>query len=520
MKKINTYIYIGIALLAAVAFPGCELESEDYGSINTTLFPKTATDAEALVTDVYTMFLSDGWGTGIFKTANGLDFREYTSDIGETGNAHDWRAIVISAGWVNNTHQYVDDCAGNYWVFNKCIGSITLNIDRISAIDMDETRKKQLIAELHCARGLMAFLLYDFFGPIPLPTLEVLKNPLVEQIFPRATEAEMWKFIEDDLQAAIDTPELPDVYKKDDAEYGRFSRGIAYFALLKHYMQSRQWVKAEAAGRELQDPKYGYGLMNTYREVFMLDNEKGKETIFSNSFKKGYDAQEGRWFCDVLPGTYNTGFEDNFGKNKWNIFKLAWWFVHTFDADDPRGKEPILIREYLGTDGLVHNETNDKNDINADMRWGAIPLKYEFALATGGNTDIDYIIYRYADALTLLAEAIVRNANAVTQEAIDRLNDVRKRAMPNKPFTAASFGGSTERFLDSLLLERGHELYWEGCRRSDLVRHGKYAEKMKYKASMQGYTSGPTITENHGRFPLPQSAINEGKGIILQNPGY
>jgi hypothetical protein len=497
-----------------VAFQGCELESEDYDTINPAMFPKTAADAEALVAEFYYLFNAGGYGGGVFELGLGLLLKEYSSDIGVTGNYPEYRKTILFAQWT--AAGQVSE-ADRFWAFNKSLSAITLNIDRISAIDMDETRKKQLTAELRCGRGLMAFLLYDIFGPVPLPDLETLKNPLDEKILPRATEEEMQKFIEDDLWAAINAPELPDVYKKGDDGYGRFSRGIAYFVLLKHYMQASKWDKAEAAGRELlKKEKYGYDLMPEYKDIFTLANEKNEETIFSSISKKGFEAHEHGWYSAVLPLNYPA--PDGLASAKYNMFKLAWWFVNRFDPDDPRGKEPILIKEYTGTEGKLHNEANDKGD-NDPIKWGAIPLKYhEITLATGATTDIDYIIYRYADALTLLAEAIVRNGNAVTQEAIELLNRVRTRALPAKPYTQANAGNPTA-FYTAVLQERAFELYWEGCRRQDLVRHGEYVSAMENKAQRVGNQS-TMVTANHARFPLPQSVINEGKGAIKQNPGY
>jgi hypothetical protein len=146
----------------------------------------------------------------------------------------------------------------------------------------------------------------------------------------------------------------------------------------------------------------------------------------------------------------------------------------------------------------------------------AIP-KYEIdATTTGIGNQIDFIIYRYADALMLLSEAIVRKGNAVTQEAVDLLNMVRTRA-GLQAYTLNSFS-DTRDFLDKLLLERGHELWWEGCRRQDLIRDGSWVEAMKAKCRYVGQTT--LADENYQRFPLPQSVIDEGKGEIKQNPGY
>lgn len=76
----------------------------------------------------------------------------------------------------------------------------------------------------------------------------------------------------------------------------------------------------------------------------------------------------------------------------------------------------------------------------------------------------------------------------------------------------------TQDFLNKLLLERAHELYYEGCRRQDLIRNGSYVTAIKKKCQTAGQTT--LINENYERLPLPQSVIDEGKGQITQNPGY
>ena len=144
---------------------------------------------------------------------------------------------------------------------------------------------------------------------------------------------------------------------------------------------------------------------------------------------------------------------------------------------------------------------------------GALPVKYgEDPDATGEESGIDWIVYRYADVLTLLSEAIVREGNAVTQEAVDLLNEVHTRAgLP--AYQLSDFSG-VDAFLEANLLERGHELWFEGCRRSDLIRYDlyiEYARKYKNSAAAQDYMN---------LFPLPQSVIDESKGQIAQNPGY
>ena len=118
--------------------------------------------------------------------------------------------------------------------------------------------------------------------------------------------------------------------------------------------------------------------------------------------------------------------------------------------------------------------------------------------------------------MTLLSEAIVRRGNAVTQEAVDLLNMVRTRAGLNA-YNIGDFKDARD-FLDKLLMERAHELYYEGCRRQDLIRDGSYIDAIKQKCKDAGQTT--LVSENYLRFPLPQKVINEGQGQIEQNPGF
>ena len=190
--------------------------------------------------------------------------------------------------------------------------------------------------------------------------------------------------------------------------------------------------------------------------------------------------------------------------------------MQTFDPADRRLL--TIAYEYTSKDGVVHNEKNDRPDPSAQLYLGAVPLKYEFDPdCTGEDSQIDWIIYRYADVLTLTAEAIVRNKNAVTQEAVDLLNEVRTRSLPGKGYSLQDLN-SVDKFLKAVLDERGWELYFEGNRRQDLIRYGLFVEAIKKKAQSMGKQT--LVDEDRYRFPIPQDIIDEGQLIIKQNPGY
>ena len=489
MKKI---IYL---LFICWVFNSCiNLDSERYDTINPNFFPQTEEDADALIVGgVYAPFRSARYD-GIFNVASGIQIiGDMTTDVASCCWVNDAWIPLTTHSWTPN-HSYTTT---NY-NYAKYLGTMTLTMERIANVDMSDDSKKRMNAEIHMGRGWLAFLLYDFYGPIPIPTLEQLTNPLEEIIIPRATQEEMTAFIETELLTAIEG--LP----TRTSSFGRFDKGLAYTVLMKFYMHEKNWEKAIECGRELMKPEYNYGLMDSYASIFTLENEQNKEIIFACTEDRSLQLQ--LWHDHALPGNYPT---TNKSIQRWDGYKVPWNFYHTFDKNDDRLS--VLIGEYTGEDGVLFNEESDIIK-HGNIYSGAVPVKYgEDPESTGDGSQIDWIVYRYADVLTLLSEAIVRNANTVTQEAVDLLNQVRTRAHLNA-YSMADINGVQD-FLDKILLERGHEFWWEGVRRSDLIRHDKFIQSAIDRGST---TTKPEFV----LFPLPQSVINEGKGIIIQNPGY
>ena len=483
-------------LLCCCAFNSCtNLESERYDAISPDFFPKTEKDADALITAaVYAPFRSAGY-SGIFNCASGVQIiGDMSTDVSVCGWVNDAWIPLTTHNWTPN-HSYSTNFYLNY---AKYIGTMTLTMDRIAQIEMSEETKERMNAEIHLGRGWLSFLLYDFYGPFPISTLEQLQNPLEEQIIPRATQKEMTTFIETELIASL--KKLP----TRASAFGRFDKGLAYTVLMKFYMHEKEWNKAIECGRELMKSEYNYGLMNSYKSIFTLENEHNKEIIFACTEERG--TQLHLWHDHVLPSNYPC---HNNAIQRWDGYKVPWAFYHTFEKEDDRLS--VLVGEYTGKDDILFNEESDiikRGNIYA----GAIPVKYgEDPESTGDGSQIDWIIYRYADVLTLLSEAIVRKGNTVTQEAVDLLNQVRTRAKLNA-YSIEDIKGIQD-FLDKTLEERGHEFWWEGIRRADLIRHGKFIQSAIDRGST---TTKPEFI----LFPLPQAVINEGKGIIIQNPGY
>lgn len=496
MKKI--FSIFSIALITTACCTSCiNLESEMYNVIAPDFFPTTEADANSLVTNAaYAPFRSN-WYDGLYSSAQGgiHVISDMTTDIGYC----QWNdAVWPDMLQVNFTPASIGVIA-TYKDHINGISKMTVAMDRIADIPMKQETKDSLNAELRCGRGWLAYVLYDMYGPIQIASLDILKNPTTDEVAPRLSKEEMVKFIEDDLKAAMI---LPATYKPSDNKYGRFTRGLAYTVLMKLYMHESNWAEAIKCGRELMKPEYGYALMNNYKDIFTLENEGNSEAIWSCICSSNVNQQ--MWLAHVLSSEYPT---KNTSIQKWGGYRVLWDFYHTFDAKDKRLE--VLVGDFIDEDGVHYSEQNP-GSVLID---GAMPVKYgEDPVATGEESQLDWIVFRYADVLTLLSEAIVRQGNAVTQEAVDLLNEVHTRA-GLKAYTTADFASSTA-FLDAVLMERGHELWFEGVRRSDLIRYGKYIEYAReYKGSV-------TAQDYMNLMPLPQTVINESKGKIAQNPGY
>ena len=122
----------------------------------------------------------------------------------------------------------------------------------------------------------------------------------------------------------------------------------------------------------------------------------------------------------------------------------------------------------------------------------------------GKLVDNDIVLFRYADVLLMLSEARLR-AGKPMEEVLEPFNRVRERAGADPLDTVT---------LDDLLAERMREFAWEGWRRQDLIRFGKFTDKWSSHPVLPGEESGYTTV-----FPIPADVLDLNP-LLKQNPGY
>lgn len=484
-----TKLFICIATVFTLA--GCtkDLVPVDYSEINPSIFPQSEADVQAMVNACYYP-LRGSWWDGINTTSErGLMFVcDATTEIlsGKFG--------VQQYGHLLNYNPSSSDVTFFYdWYYNK-ISRMTMTIDLITESKVSDDIKRKAIAEVRCARGVLAYSLFDLYGPIVIAPIEVLKKPMEEKPLARLTHDEMVKFIEDDLIAAAEDLPLPSA-----AEYGRFNKALAKMINIRLNLHEKRWDRVI----ELADEIIGYGYYSLdadYVGMWGLNGAKNsKEVIWA--VPCDYDGtSENQWQLMALPSNYQP-------KGGWATVQSTWWFYDTFEDADKR--KTMLIAEYTGTDGNVYNRSNPGT--NLDL--GPIPLKINpDELRTTSLSTVDIILYRYADVLLSKAEALA-NSGAPDQQAIDLVNEVRKRA--GLEDISLSDYSSRDAFNDMILTERSHEFWCEnGQYRADLIRHGKFVSRC---IELTGSTYA---NEYKVVFPFSLTAVSEGKGLFIQNPGY
>lgn len=470
-----------ILLIVALLSSGCEslLEEKVYSRFGPSNFYKSETDAIALLNAAYSNTSNYQYITREYLMA----FEACTDTFWETGggiNTH--MKPVIDFVW-DEGNRYL----GALWDWlYKGIFYANVVIDQVPAIDMNEERKAEMIAEARFLRAWYYYNLYDLWGPVPLL---VTSNTAPQDRPPRATNDEMLTFLEDEFTAASEV--LPET----QAEFPRVTRGTALGYLTRFYLNQKRWEEAAQTAKEIIDAGV-YSLfigVNSRTELFDLDNEGNNEFMWVVPFSTS--AMANGWASHVAPPNYQFKYPPHV--NYAAQYRLYDGFVNTFDPDDQR-LEAIMFEYYDTKGNLIVLGADDKR-----------PWKYpEDPNGIGGGQSNDFPLLRFADILLMRAEAL-NELYGPTQEALDLIDEVRNAAGLDD-LLLVDFPDKAS-LRDHILKERGWEFYCEAIRRTDLIRHGKFIE--------QALARGKPAEDYHVLFPIPLGELQTNDSIV-QNTGY
>lgn len=499
--KIFAILFAG-AMAAGMA--SCDLDPKVYSSMTDDNFPKTVTDADALLTGLYANIKNNSGGMDD-RFANG----EWGWPVWSIGGSgwYGYNEITTDEAYYLNKTRYRDftwgaaDNSMQTYQLNRNITRATRLIDVLEKLQFDDARKKRMIAEAKCIRAHIMFALYDMYGPVPM-TIDPEKARDVKYE-PRPTKEEYFNQMVKDLTEAL--PSLP-AKTQNTADWGRCNQGLARMLLMKLYMNDHQFDKALPYAEALKD--MGYTLSADYFEPFR--NETSNETIWA--IPSG-SISDNEFFFYTIPSDCNEvcGLEV---APYWGVFTMTWSFYDTFTSGDVRKKGIApTYKQYVKNsqtgrmDTVLHTRYNNPGE---RLQYGPLVVKYFIDKQLSSSGRFHQVCFRYADVILSLAE-IENELNGPTNKALDYLKQITDRAQTTATIPS-DIQASKDNFREFLLAERGRELYLEGWRREDLIRFGKFISNARAR--------GKDAKDYQVLLPIPSKVITQSGGIVKQNPGY
>lgn len=471
-----------------------DLEYENYSQIPSENFPKGESDLEAATIGVYSKLGDSYLRKNLDDT--GWTLNELSTDELNTGWGGGWQNVDLFL-WTATNHNGISSCYQNY---QKSITNATRLIDAFEHSSINEAKKNRYVSELRVLRVLYARLLYSMYGPVPIVTDPSVANDVYSEWKPvRPSKEEFVNFMETELMESYSnlSKTLP------NTEWGRLTQGAALTLLMKIYLNEKDWANAAETAQKVIDLGV-YELLPVYKDVFAIENEgpANKEVIFPIQRITSNTGYSWTYFACVLPSSPLYKSKLGLSMNIWGGLKMPWAYYDKYEEGDSRLE--TIIRYYTDVSG---NEV-DFRQVEHPKATGACPMKYsEDPEHKGDCQGSDFVMFRYADVLLSRAEAL-NELNGPTAEAVELINQVRRRAHVPE-IKAGDYNKETLR--DFILDERGRELYCEGHRRDDLIRHGKFIQTAREE--------GIDAQDYHVLYPIPQGVMNENPNL-RQNPGY
>ncbi len=365
---------------------------------------------------------------------------------------------------------------------------------------------KQFNSEARFLRALAYYHGIDLFANMPFVT----EADLPGAYFPKqAKRAELFAYVESELKAIKADMGAPKF------EYGRADKAVCAMLLAKLYLNAEVYLGAgqkkytEAITEIKEVIAAGYTLSPKYANIFLADNNTNPEIVFSQNF----DGARSQAFDIVQVMVYG-----NAGNGGWSGLRTTSAFVNKFStltearaifAKEDKGQKLAMASVSTSTDGYgvfkFQNVTST----------GATP-----ASASTGHQDTDYPMFRLADAYLIYAEAVLRGGTGGDlTTALNYVNAVRTRSGDVTAGNAPGAITSGQLTLDFILDERARELYWEGHRRTDLIRFGKFTGGTYLWPWKGGVKDGVAIDDKRAIFPIPAADIGSNPNL-KQNTGY
>ena len=517
--KLNKIFISGMAMLSLTACDDFLDVDPDSTSANTEFIYNNEGEISTALNGVYAQILSGNtFGNNLYKDFqlnSDVDFSTNTSETasGNKPARFDTRsdASNINSLW-NALYKGVE--TANEFIFNLKNSKLYEEKMKTEIADGEDnggvvteevpnvTKLTQMMGEAKVMRAMFYHELLSYWGDIPFTFKATYET---NNLYPEVTDRQV---VSDSLIA--DLRHAAEWMQSDkDETLGapeRISKEAAYAMIARLALQAGGYSLNHDAndvnGYKMTRPSNykeyyqiardyakkvidagGHSLNKSFRDVFVDECNhivnKGDDAIFEIPFGKDYSGAWG--YAQGPKSEVDANNETDFSNQAWGStsgnVRTTRFYRHMFKEGDAR-------RDYVcGTWGYS-NQGLPAINFSYTMynnKWSKLWNTVGLGKASTGNTGINFAYIRYADVLLMFAEADNEVNGAPTQEAIDAVNQVRRRAYNgvNYELTAAQTA-TKEDFLKAVLDERKFEFAGENMRWKDLVRNNLYSEQIFY----------------------------------------
>lgn len=389
-----------------------------------------------------------------------------------------------------SANEFASNWNGHYSLIYACN-------DLVVAIEASGATDQGSIVNAAEAKVIRAFAYFDLrrdYGQVPLILNKIVKPS--DGVKAKSTVAQVDAQIISDLEfAALHLPVSWPAYP------GRATKGFANSLLAKLYLYQGDWKKALVKSQEVINSGQ-YNLMSSYETLFTKAGNNSRETIFEVQF-----LVVGRTY-------YSNNYFESQGVRGSGVWDLGWGFnvptsnlINAYEVNDPRKDVTILTSGQSDGFGNTLPASPPLDQMNWNKKAYTLPAE-RTAFGENKNHWENIKLMRYADVLLIAAEAANEDGNSAL--AATYLEEVRKRARGANNSILPTRAGGQSAMRDFIKQERRIEFALEGERFYDLVRWGDAPVVL----GGRGYQT------KHQHYPIPQTAIDQSGGVLIQNPNY
>lgn len=445
--------------------------------------------------------------------------------------------------WVRamNTNTWSDaDNDATYAVYVRTLQGIAYTNEYLRQTASDRLSDRGVSSELAAkiqgfraeARFLRAYFYWmalDVFGDVPFTTEN---SPFGGGVNPKqASRKDVFDYCISELTAlAADDSPMPAAR----SNYPRADKGAVLGLLARMYLNAEvytgtpMWQEAKDACEDIFT--MGYSLCPEYADLFRGDNGENPEALNEVLFGISYDAEQTQSYggtsyltlaaiaaTDVSSTQMINGVNNGWGGirvpyeyvEKYFNVRNADYSAGTYDVNDKRGRMFYIKGRSESMDGALYVFLNGWSF----LKFNNIPhnMDQDSYLATAASkaySDIDFPMIRLGEIYLIYAEACMNLGQANT--ALPKVQDLAARAGVTAPTSITQ---------EWLIEERARELMWEGHRRTDLIRYGKFTSSSFLWTYKGGSFSGQGFDDHMKIFAIPASELASNPELH-QNPGY